>query len=258
MKKTLIYTCCDEKYYKFIPIFCSSLLFNNENIDIEIGIDNSELPLNQEKCLKILREIYPNSKILIKYNFFKKEKKIAVFENKKMLLNTVRFLSTPVLKSDYVYISDIDIISLTKNFSELHINDMISNGRKYSNKIRNSDIDKEEWRMTGLHFSEYNNYYPLPQFDDLKLLENDEMILCKIVNKRNEIDTVSTFRPVHGIHISPNRKIVDIVNPSWGLKNWENEWREFYLSKTFEAIFNLLDDDLKTIVKAINNYYNFE
>jgi hypothetical protein len=42
------------------------------------------------------------------------------------------------------------------------------------------------------------------------------------------------------------------------LKNWENEWREFYLSKTFEAIFNLLDDDLKTIVKAINNYYNFE
>ena len=75
MKKTLIYTCCDEKYYKFIPIFCSSLLFNNENIDIEIGINNSELPLNQEKCLKILREIYPNSKILIKYDFFKKEKK---------------------------------------------------------------------------------------------------------------------------------------------------------------------------------------
>lgn len=38
------------------------------------------------------------------------------------------------------------------------------------NSFRNCNIDKEEWRMNGLNFSEYNNYYPLPQFDDLKAI----------------------------------------------------------------------------------------
>ena len=82
------------------------------------------------------------------------------------------------------------------------------------------------------------------------------MVLCKIVNKKNKIDIISTFRPVHGIHMSPNRKMVDNTNPDWGLEKWKNEWYEFYKSKTFKIVFENLDNDLKAVINKINEYYN--
>lgn len=46
--KTLVYTCCDEKYDFFIPLFCASILPTNKNVDIEIGISLSKLNRKQK------------------------------------------------------------------------------------------------------------------------------------------------------------------------------------------------------------------
>ena len=59
MERTLIYTCCDEKYSHFIPLFCAALLYSNDNIDIEIGVSNSNLT-NKELYI---------SKMFFKHNF---------------------------------------------------------------------------------------------------------------------------------------------------------------------------------------------
>ena len=43
MKNTTIYTCCNKKYEHFIPIFVHSILYHNNDVDVEIGIEDDFL-----------------------------------------------------------------------------------------------------------------------------------------------------------------------------------------------------------------------
>ena len=99
--RTLVYTCCDEKYSHFIPLFCAALLWTNDNIDIEIGVSNEKLTDDEEQALTYLREQYPDSKILIKYNFFTVNKDndrfhAAKYNGHEMMINSVMIQSTLV------------------------------------------------------------------------------------------------------------------------------------------------------------------
>lgn len=254
--RTLIYTCCDEKYSHFIPLFCAALLWSNENIDIEIGVSNKSLTENEEKALTFLRKEYPNSKILIKYNMFdvdynKPNIVQATYNQKEMMINTVRFVSEPIIKDTYTYISDIDIINFDKNFYDIHIKNMNENNTFYSNVVR-----PNSFRMTGLHFVKTAEYYPV-NINDIELNKLDEQVLYDIMNKTKYICNSLCIRPVHGIHMSPSRNDpAGIDGLGWGARRYKDEWNKFKESKIYKNILFSFDSLIIELIKKLENYYN--
>jgi hypothetical protein len=250
MNKTTIFACTNEKYYNFIPIFIHSNLFHNKNIDIELGVENNNIPEATSNIIEFCKEKYPTTRILLRVVNFKQ---IIHNEKKyKLIPHIVRFIETPILKNKYVYISDIDIINLQKNFPELHIEDMKKTKLQYSNIVRKNTGDK---RLTGLHFTNWENYYPLPNFEDLmlnnKLMNNDEAFLYQLVKKNTHVSYTNTYRPVHGIHVSPNRDPGG--KPGWGIDNWVNEWYNYRNSNEFLYIEDFLPIEIKNIINIIDN-----
>jgi hypothetical protein len=100
--RILVYTCCDELYSHYIPIFCSTLLRSDKLkiIDIEIGVNINKLTNKEEKAIDHLREKYYYSKIKIKYNYFVKNKTGTYYNYIKIQSNSVRFISEPVIKKN--------------------------------------------------------------------------------------------------------------------------------------------------------------
>lgn len=251
--RTLVYTCADKEYACWIPLYCLGMLMNNTNIDIEIGIEGT-ISEDIQQCLKMLRLWYPDSQILIKENFFERVGNLALINGKKTTFNTVRFITQPIIKADYVYIGDIDIICMEKNIFQQHIDHMNSLGLVYSNIVRKND----KTHLSGLHFSKYDAYYPLPNFSNLNLLINDEIILKKIVElKGHKIDYNTTFRPVHGIHFSKNRPTVkgnDKI-PGWDAEPWKTQWSIFSKNEMYIKTYKLLNGYIKNMIKQLDEFY---
>ena len=254
-KKTLIYTCCDEKYSHFIPLFCAALLYSNENIDIEIGVSISKLTNNEELAINYLRNKYKNSQILIRYNMFKvdynKSKvKQAIYNDKEMMINSVRFVSEPLIKNTYTYISDIDIISFEKNFYNIHIKNMDKNNLVYDNIVR-----KNTNRLSGLHFVKTKYHYPI-NYKNLNTEINDEQLLFEISKNKYTINNNLIFRPVHGIHMSLNRNITTINNiPGWNADKWKNHWQNFTHTDIYNEIYKSFDKFIIELIEKLEEYY---
>ena len=250
--RTTFFTCCDKKYEKFIPIFLHSILFHNKNVDVEIGVEDLKQDKNIIECINYIKNIYKNKIELRIVNFGGIE-----IENKlyKSCPNVVRFIETPNIKNDYVYICDIDIITLQNNIMQIHIDDMNKTGLNYSNIVRPTSIsdNTDKKRLTGLHFTKWSKYYPIPDFRDLiikNLLSHDEIFLYKLVQKNNMILEDNHFRPVHGIHMSLNRPV-----KKWGIKKWKKEWTTYRNSTTFLYIEKLLSEEIVNSIKKIDKYY---
>lgn len=253
--RILIYTCCDEEYSHYIPIFCNLLLRADKyfRIDIEIGVSLNKLSNNEEKALQYLKDKYNNSKILIKYNFFKQFKKFASYKNKKMPINCVRFISKTKIKNKYIYIIDIDLLILKKNFYIYLIDDMIKRKSCYSNIVRSSNN-----ALSGLHFILYDKYYPIPKQKEYNIV--DENLLYNIVKSKGIIiDNKTQFRPVFGIHPSPSRpKVEENKLPGWNAENYKKEWIEYINSSDFIFIKPLLHNSIKKKILLLNEFYEIK
>lgn len=255
--RTLIYTCADKKYSHWIPLYCLSILTFNKDVDIEIGMEGHLEPLEKE-AVEYIRSQFPNSQILIKENFFTKigEKKAFVeSQNIKTLFVTVRFVTTPKLKADYVYIGDVDIIIL-EPFVQQHLNNMEKLGLNYSNIVQLKNPQK--MGMSGLHFSKWNAYYPLPNLSEIDLFKDDREILKDIISlKGNHINLDATFRPVHGIHFSKNRPTVkgDEKIPGWGADKYRKAWEVFSNTEQYKFVYENTDESIKMMIKMLNDYY---
>lgn len=251
--RTTFFTCCDKKYEHFIPIFVHSILYYNDDADIEIGVENKdELDKNVTDCISLIREWYKDANIVIRDAYFGLHKVDKLW---RACPNVVRFIETPTIKNEYVYICDIDIITLDKNITATHVMDMEKTGLNYSNIVR-PYTDENLRRLTGLHFSKWDSYYPIPDFSDLvrqSMLNNDEVFLYNLVKKQNVISEETQFRPVHGIHISANRE-----NPSaWGLRKRKNQWNDYRNSDEFKMIETLLDEKIHNYIIKIDDFYKF-
>ena len=248
--RTTFYTCCDKKYQDFIPIFIHSILYHNDDADVEIGVDDINLPKNITESVRIIMNWYPNSKVCIRSVSFDP---IVVFEKThNVCVNVVRFINEPSIKNDYVYISDIDIIMLQNNISELHISEMIKTGLNYSNIVRPYE-DKRLRKLTGLHFTKWDAYYPINNFEDIvgdDGLAQDEVFLFNLVSKRNIVSESTQYRPVHGIHVSPNR--TPNGYPGWGLSGWIPQWHSYRKSNEFIELEGLSSDYIKNIISQID------
>ncbi len=236
-----IFTCCNEKYVDFVPLFIISNLFHND-CHVEIGIDNNcEIDLSES--LNILEILYPNQFLIRSVEF-----------NKGYCPNIVRFLIEPIIKSKFVYISDIDIITLDSDIIDRHTSIMKDNNLPYSNIIRpNSN------RLSGLHFTPYENYYPINDWDDLKnYVQHDEVFLYHLLAKRfPNLKNECNIRPVHGIHVSPNRKPISDKEISWNMHlSWRDKWYAFRQSKEFLILYDTFSERVKNILSIIDNRYS--
>lgn len=140
--RILVYTVCDLQYSHYIPIFCDCILkIDKLNvIDIEIGVNVSKLTDNEEKALNFLRKYYPKSKIIIDYNVFIKNNSGTFYNGYKVHIGSIRYLSKPILRNKYIYITDIDIFVMEENFYLYLINDMNKRNSFYSNIVRKKNI----------------------------------------------------------------------------------------------------------------------
>lgn len=238
------FTCVNDKYSDFIPIYIHSILYHNNDADVEIGVESITPRIND--CVDFLKGKFNDHKINIRKVKFN------------ITPNTVRFIETPEITNEYVYISDIDIVTLQKNVSVLHINDMDTTGLNYSNIVRPYTKENHK-RLSGLHFTKWESYYPIPDYSDLAkrgLLNDDEVFLYELVSKQNKVSETTKYRPVHGIHMSPNRKNPE-ATLGWGLTEWKEEWISYRNDSDFKFIEkSFLSDRLTNNIKLIDKYYN--
>ena len=147
---------------------------------------------------------------------------VATHECRKtpLMENSYRFLLQPFLRSEYIYIGDIDIL-LTENILNKH-RAYFSSGLPFYNLIRPGSK-----RLTGLHLARYDDLYPLHEalWDYCGL--NDEEILYKhyelsggLYQDQLEPLVNDLGRPNCGIHISPNRLpfFANLEGPDWGIE----------------------------------------
>jgi hypothetical protein len=248
--RTTFYTCCNKKYEEFIPIFAHSIICHNPDADVEIGVENVILPVDIQKCLTYIREKYPNNKLNIVAADFNDIK----INGRSFYIcpNIVRFITVPTIINEYVYISDVDIITLQKNIMDIHVKDMADSKLAYSNIVR--PVVNGIKRMTGLHFTKWNEIYPIPDYTDFILngmTGHDEVFLYNIVKRRTAINESSTFRPVHGIHMSPNRTNVK----EWGLSKWKTEWCTYRNSAEFLYLETMFSTNIKNNIAKIDEFH---
>ena len=113
--------------------------------------------------------------------------------------NSVRFLVQPTLKTEYVYIGDVDIF-LLEDVLDYQLNFMAKHQSDFGNVLRNPN------QLTGLHFIPYEKMYPVkvPPNTDLART-NDEVLLCQLMREKNlrfPVKAAFEERKLHGVHIS--------------------------------------------------------
>jgi hypothetical protein len=243
--RTLIFTCANSAYEDFAPLYATSALLHTSSAVVEIGVQDSRLFLEQHSSAwNRVENRFPGRTVLRTVEF-----------PHKVLPNTVRFITKPMTIAQYVYIGDIDILILDKGFPNVHINYMRKQQLPYSNSVR-----PKTDRMSGLHFSEYGAFYPLPDTRSIDLTMNDERVLYAICRQKGLTirDNGPWFRPVHGIHISPNRmpNFSQQGNrriPGWGWKPYAAKYKTFaadpfiaelrqHLSRRLRNCLSILDE----------------
>lgn len=244
MQRTLFLSCANEKYYHFVIPFAFSILQTQSKEDIvEIFLESKEQFLHyNQKAVDLIQSISNKRLVLIEKSF------------KNVLPNTVRFIHEPDSKAEYVYISDVDIFFTDRNIATWHLNKIQETGQGFSNIVRPNST-----RLTGLHFTKWDSMYPLPKNVQTGK-KNDEMVLYDIVSKKTGNNPDKSldmrYRPVHGIHSSPNRNIKGTGGKMhWGINPQRaKRWIELTNTKEWNEIYPLLMIQYKNIADSITQY----
>ncbi|GGA56382.1 hypothetical protein CYANOKiyG1_77240 [Okeania sp. KiyG1] len=259
----LFFTAANQPYEHFAPLYIFFTLYHNHNAWVEICLEDSDRFIEENRdCIKFLNEIFPNRFHLRSTNNFTNT-----------LPHSVRFIETPVkYKCDYVYIGDIDILILEENIGKQHIKNIKCNNLPFSNVIRSHTLSNEIPHLTGLHFARWDVQYPLPDVSDLPVLTmNDEQLLYTIMSRKGiMVPESASYRPVHGIHISPHRNPFGIfkdrgegVRPGWGISpSFLEKFVEITKSREFQELYHKLPIQAKNYLTLMDNithknYYQF-
>ncbi|MGN4964090.1 hypothetical protein [Aeromonas dhakensis] len=194
----LIYVYADEKYSMFAMPYVYFALKHNPSACVEICFDNLRDFLDKNKhALSILEREFPG-----KYHF----RQATISKSSGIIPNTIRFIDPPELKSEYLYIGDIDLLILD-DIMKIHTSLMKDSGLSYSNIIRKESVSTNYPRLSGLHFCYFDDYFPLPDLSDIDLsTANDEFVLYEIMRRKGvDLSTDFNVRPECGIHMSLSR-----------------------------------------------------
>lgn len=207
-----------DKYEEFLIPFTFFALNKNPNSFVEIIVLNSNKFKNKYKNEIIFLEKDYKNRFLIRNMQNKLNNNVK---------NTYRFFEVPTVDAEYTYICDVDIIILDDiipKFEENWISPL-----PYSNIIR-----PKANRLSGCHLVKTNQYYTLKykqiqqKYHKLNQKKNDEQILFNMVKECHKLISRSAkFRPIYGIHFSPNRGKNKSMNLVTRIK-WKDEFTNLY------------------------------
>ena len=143
--------------------------------------------------------------------------------------NAQRFLRVPSghAAHRFVYIGDVDILTLSPDVAAIHVRHARQLGLCYSNVVRPNSR-----RLSGLHFVYSAVYYAIVDEGFIQDYcrtglarrrghPSDEEILYELCERAFQLpdhpeERVRNFRPVHGIHTSPHRQPLG-EKANWGI-----------------------------------------
>ncbi len=211
MENLLFFTCATKNYECFVVPYIYFASKFNEKSAFEIIVEDREIFLSENAAAIDWLENEHQCPILIR--------SIPKLNVQPKRDNTLRFILEPHTKREFVYIGDIDIM-IAEPVWERHKH-VFDAGLPYSNVVRSNTK-----RLTGLHLARFSAQYPLPEIDDIiATTDNDEETLYKIMDRKGMIYDSNTYRnivksrPLHGIHLSPNRLpfFTHKLHPSWDI-----------------------------------------
>lgn len=186
----LFYTYANAQYHEFAILYPLFALLSNKNSAVEICLSEPDSSVTKyEHLIKYYVEFF-SGRILYSY-----------ITKTDILQNSLRFIVKPVSRAKYIYIGDVDILILEEEVLNIHRAAIRSTKLNFSNVRR-----KGENKITGLHFMEYDKYYPIviPCNVDLITCNDESLLFLLMLEKGYSIPEVSDlkYRPVHGLHIS--------------------------------------------------------
>lgn len=245
MIRTTIFTSANRLYEMFVVPFVVTSLIHNDDARVEICLEDAgEFESKNADAIDVLDRHFGSDRFLFRDI-------VAGIDVPSP--NTVRFLETPEVTTEFTYIGDVDILIL-EAISPIHIARMSDSGLPYSNVLREG-----REALSGLHFTRSDAYYPveIPADADLNL---DEALLYQLVTRRGlPLPPGGLGRPTHGYHLSPNRAplpaVVDGHAPAgWGVESKarlefycalrrHRAWRDIrrHLDRRFHVLLGLLE-----------------
>ena len=223
------FTCATRSYEHFAPVYIGSIAAHLPDAFIEIGVENvSRFEDDHGASLELLPE----------GRFSVREVTWTMPSGRRAAPNSVRFINEPLARNEYVYVGDIDIVFLDPLFMRRHLDHMSRTGLPYSNAVRPSTR-----RLSGLHFSRWDAMYPLPDLSGLGSDGRlDEVLLYEIVQAKGHGFPSEWFRPVHGLHISPNRPEDPML---WGVKKWAVRYLAWTETPSFMVLYPTLSAEMQ-------------
>lgn len=249
--ETLFYGCADRKYDDFAPLHAASVLSHVQNARVEIGVEDARAyRADHGAATDIIHSVFGLDRFIIREVGW-------TINGKRIVPNSVRFITTPLTFTEYVYIGDIDIIVLDPKIIDHHLRVMAETGLPYSNRARGAP----RAQLSGLHFTRHDAYYPLPNLSDIDITEEvDEALLYKIVQRRGLPIQDKVARPFPGIHVSPNRppegkELADGKRgPGWGIRKWPTEFTAFSKSDLMQKLRPRLSPRIQGLLDTVAQY----
>ena len=229
-------------YEDFLIPFTFFALLHNPNSHVEIIVKNSQA--FKSKYSKEILELQKINKHFLIRNMQRKLNK--------HIPNTYRFFEVPTVKSKYTYITDIDIMYLD-NLLPRYLNTCSQPQLPYHNVKRNSKSS----RLSGVIMVDTDKYYTdaFKKCQDkhykMNCSENDEVILGKMCQKIHGLpDNNFKYRPIFGIHFSPNRnKNSKVLPPKTSKLNTD---RFLSIVKKYHTLFTY--PIFERLVKNLKNF----
>lgn len=224
-----VFTVADTNYEPFVLPYIVSVLAHNSDAHVELVLDAPlRFTASNADALSIIRDEFGE-----RFSFQRNTLSA-------MPANSHRFMLEPKVKSEYVYIGDIDILVL-EAITESHLKHMAKTGLPFSNIIR-----PNRKALTGLHFTRYDAYYPIASIPEGSIQGMDEMLLYQIVEARGyglpSPDDV--FRPLHGYHLSLNRERKHTLPDRWngiGSQRLAESYYELWKRPVWQAVVPYFD-----------------
>ena len=205
MISTTIFSSANELYEMYVLPYVVSALIHNPDARVEICLTDASSFMDRNHAgVDILHDHFARDRVLFR----------NIDTGVGAPPNSVRFLETPQIHTEYTYIGDIDILIL-EQISPLHIRRMSQASLPYSNVLRPG-----RQALTGLHFTRTDFHYPAPPPPDVKLNLDEELLYTLVFSKGVGFPPPSWLRPIHGFHLSPNRSPIPYDAPNQRTPNW--------------------------------------
>jgi hypothetical protein len=215
----LFFTLANAPYEPFVLPYLASVLHNNPEVGVEIRIERPEkFRAENRPALDLLDQHFRDRFSLTKIVQNDRPQKSQAEQRfpPSPVFSLIRWLETPERKAEFVYIGDIDILIL-EEVAPAHLAHMTRTGLPYSNIRR-----RNQPRLTGLHFTRWDAYYPQVELDDTAPMGRDnERLLYWLVEQKGFglPDPTDEFHPTHGYHLSIARNTASSntrEDPGWG------------------------------------------